>query len=147
MFGNVSKSRRKLAAVLAGVAVTVTGLSLAFAAGDADEPVNAGAGDNNALFQEYMAEGAQVFAQHCASCHGAEGSEALSTHVEIIADNSRAVSNTSRMLRRIVHGGIYMPAIGAGLDDREVAAVATFIRNSWGNEFDMVTEEEVSEIR
>lgn len=147
MFRNLSKAKRKLAVVLAGAAVTVAGVSLAFAAGDGSEPVNAAGNDNAALFEEYMTEGAQIFAQNCASCHGAEGNEALSTHVEIIADNSRAVSNTSRMLRRIVHGGIYMPAIGAALEDREVAAVATFIRNSWGNEYDMVTEEEVVEIR
>jgi mono/diheme cytochrome c family protein len=94
-----------------------------------------------------MAEGEPLFARNCASCHGAEGNEELSSHVEILAGNSRAVGNASRMLRRIVHGGTYMPAIGAGLSDREVAAVATFVRNSWGNDHGLVTEEDVTGIR
>lgn len=147
MFGNKKSSIRSVLAAFAGMAVVVTGLSLAFAAGDDTEADSVNSNVDEALFEEFMTEGAQIFAMNCASCHGAEGNESLSSHVEIIADNSRAVGNASRMLRRIVHGGTYMPSFGAILDDRQVAAVATFVRNSWGNEFEMITEEEVAEIR
>lgn len=147
MFGNKKSSIRSVLAAFAGMAVVVTGLSLALAAGDNSEADSVNVTVDEALFEELMTEGAQIFAMNCASCHGAEGNESLSSHVEIIADNSRAVSNASRMLRRIVHGGSYMPSFGATLDDRQVAAVATFVRNSWGNEYEMITEEEVAEIR
>jgi mono/diheme cytochrome c family protein len=34
-----------------------------------------------------------------------------------------------------------------GLSDRQVAAVATYIRNSWGNEFGIVTEAQIAAYR
>jgi mono/diheme cytochrome c family protein len=143
--------------VAAVLLIPTTAISLAqAAAGDAAEAPaetpavaeeSAADPEDTALFAELMTEGEALFARNCASCHGAEGNEELSSHVEILAGNSRAVGNASRMLRRIVHGGTYMPAIGAGMSDREVAAVATFVRNSWGNEHGLVIEEDVAGIR
>ncbi len=37
-----------------------------------------------------------------------------------------------------------MPGFGGQLDDQKVAAVATYIRNSWGNDFGPVTPAEVA---
>lgn len=149
MFGKDGNRKRNLTAVLASLAIVAGGLTLAFAAGEeAAEPAEPALSvEEQALFDELMTEGAQVFAANCAACHGAEGSESLATHVEILAGNSRAVGNASRVMRRIVHGGTYMPPFGAVLDDRQVAAVATFVRNSWGNDHGMITEEEVAAIR
>jgi predicted lipoprotein with Yx(FWY)xxD motif/cytochrome c5 len=92
-------------------------------------------------------EGRVVYSSFCAGCHGQQGSEALSTHVAILAGNKNAVGDARRVIRQVVHGGTYMPSFGPMLSDRDVAAVATYIRNAWGNEFGTVTEEEVSEQR
>ena len=148
MFGLKNGGKRKFGGALLAAAVAITGLSLALAAGESTEPADAsaeGAGDT-ALFDQYMADGAQVFATICAACHGAEGNESLSSHVEILAGNERAVG-TPRVTQRVLFGGTYMPAFGAALDDHQVAAVITFIRNSWGNDFEMMTEEEVARVR
>ena len=40
-----------------------------------------------------------------------------------------------------------MPAFGATLDDREVAAVITYIRNAWGNAAVPVSAEDVEKRR
>jgi mono/diheme cytochrome c family protein len=40
-----------------------------------------------------------------------------------------------------------MPAFGWLLDDREAAAVLTYIRNSWGNAAPAVAEEQVGRAR
>jgi mono/diheme cytochrome c family protein len=40
-----------------------------------------------------------------------------------------------------------MPAFAADLDNWQVAAVATFVRNSWGNEYGLVREEWVANRR
>jgi mono/diheme cytochrome c family protein len=40
-----------------------------------------------------------------------------------------------------------MTAMGAMFNDKEVAAVLTYVRNSWGNAASDVTEEEVNVIR
>ena len=38
------------------------------------------------------------------------------------------------------YGSHGMPAFRTALSVREVAAVTTFVRNSWGNEYGMTTE-------
>jgi predicted lipoprotein with Yx(FWY)xxD motif len=93
-----------------------------------------------------MEEGAAVFRRICAACHGANGDQALAEHVAILANNRR-LENERLVLRRIVHGGGYMPGFGSVLSDREVAAVATFVRNSWGNEYGPVGEEDAAATR
>jgi hypothetical protein len=40
-----------------------------------------------------------------------------------------------------------MPAFGQKLNDREIAAVATYIRNSWGNHFGPVSANTVAQVR
>lgn len=104
------------------------------------------AGGDDADVDALMAEGARVFARICADCHGANGDEARETHVAILADNSR-LENERLVLRRVIHGSGYMPAFGSALSDREVAAVATFVRNSWGNEYGLVGEEAAAAAR
>lgn len=115
----------------------------------AEEPTEEPAGEAGAddeLFAAYMTEGAKVFATICAACHGAQGNEELSTHVAILEGNSR-VENARLVIRRVIHGGTYMPPFGDTLSDREVAAVATFVRNSFGNEYGFVGEEEAAAMR
>lgn len=94
-----------------------------------------------------MQEGGGIYARFCASCHGQSGAEALASHVEILAGNRRAVSDADSVIHQIIHGGVYMPAFGDALSDTQVAAVTTFVRNSWGNSYGPVSEEEVSEQR
>lgn len=112
--------------------------------GDPAEALAATAEDD--LFATYMTEGANVYRQTCAVCHGANGDEALASHVAILASNSR-VGNERLVLRRIIHGSGYMPAFGDALSDHEVAAVATFVRNSFGNDFGLVGEEAAASTR
>ncbi len=109
------------------------------AADGAEEP----AGD---LMAAYMKEGAAVFARICAACHGANGDESLASHVAILANNSR-LQNGRMVAHRVINGGTYMPSFGDVLSDREVAAVATFVRNSFGNEYGLVGEEEAAALR
>ena len=40
-----------------------------------------------------------------------------------------------------------MPAFAWKLDDKEVAAVATYVRNSWGNAAEPVSEGDVARLR
>ncbi len=112
----------------------------AYAAGEGEEaPAD---GELAAL----MNEGSQIYQANCAVCHGAEGNEANGSHVEILAGNDRAVRIENRVIRRVVHGGTYMPPFGH-LSDSEVAAVVTFVRNSWGHEYGPTSEEEVANWR
>ena len=40
-----------------------------------------------------------------------------------------------------------MPPFGSKLDDQAVAAVVSYIRTTWGNDFGPVTPEEVARLR
>lgn len=113
--------------------------------GPADNADGATMGDDE-LFSALMQEGANVFSRICATCHGANGDESLVEHAAILADNSK-LENENRVLRRVIHGGGYMPMFGHVLSDREVAAVATYVRNSWGNDYGLIREEAATEAR
>jgi predicted lipoprotein with Yx(FWY)xxD motif len=115
--------------------VGTDGTALGAAAADGDA-----AGGEDALFEALMDEGAGVYHTICAACHGVNGNEALASHVVLLADNDR-LENQRLVLRRVIHGSGYMPGFGAALSDREVAAVATYVRNSFGNEYGIVGEE------
>jgi len=92
-----------------------------------------------------LAEGEAVYTSHCVSCHGAAGN--LDGGGATILVGNRALANGQRVSMQVMFGGQYMPAFGSVLDDRQVAASVTYIRNSWGNDFGVITEEEVREIR
>ncbi len=93
------------------------------------------------LYAAYMDEGARGFASHCAVCHGVDGQGKIGPK---LGDNER-LGDTSFFLGRILNGFTDhgMPAFRDQLSDRAIAAIATFARNSWSNEFGPVTEEEV----
>lgn len=103
--------------------------------------------DGDLAFEEKMDIGSDVFARLCAECHGPEGDDPRVSHAVALAGNDRAVRDHERMLRVIMRGGAYMPGFGDALDDEEIASVATFVRNSWGNDYDEVSVEEVRERR
>jgi mono/diheme cytochrome c family protein len=96
------------------------------------------------VFADLMAEGQRAFSSNSAVCHGAEGQGAIGPR---LAGNSN-LSRSEFIVRRIIlgfpeHG---MPPFGH-LSDEQIAAIATFARNSWGNEFGAVLPEEVSDLR
>ena len=113
-------------------------------AGEAIGADVADAGDD--AFAELMELGGRVYAQQCAVCHGAEGSQSLTSHAAIL-DGFRRLNDTNRMLRAIVQGRGYMPGLGGALTDEEVAAVATYVRNSWSNDHGPVSVGEVESVR
>lgn len=92
-------------------------------------------------FADLMARGQQVFA-NCAACHGDRGQGLVGPG---FAGNG-GLARTDFVVPMVMdgfpeHG---MPAWRNILSDWEIAAVITFIRNSWGNEFGAVTEEVVA---
>lgn len=94
-----------------------------------------------ALFEE----GAVVFGTLCVSCHDAAGGEgqapALSGHPSMGARD--------HIVRQILRGNLDkgMPAFAGQLNDRQVAAVATYIRNAWENAHGVVHEADAKTVR
>lgn len=117
--------------------------------GEIAQEVGSGDGEvteaDEELFAQLMAEGEQIFAGICSTCHGDEGQGKIGPGLDRNTElsSSRLVINTI-LMGRTEHG---MPAFSDQFSDREAAAAATFIRNAWTNEFGLVTEEEVRELR
>lgn len=78
--------------------------------------------------------------QQCSACHGAEGEGGAGP---ALAGN-RNLENADYHISRILNGGAGMPAFRDQLSDEQIAAVATFERTSWGNDFSEVTAEQVA---
>ena len=101
--------------------------------------------------------GAQIFATTCAACHQPHG-EGTDTYPPL-AGSEWVNGPESRVVRIILHGlngevqvqgQVYngaMPAWGPTLSDAEIAAVATYIRSSFGNQSLPITTATVAEAR
>lgn len=127
------------------VAVAVLTLALC---GDSTAAVaqNAAALDRVVL-KGLMSEGASVYGNRCAKCHGRKGEGQQHSHdaAPRLAGNFAKLS-AEEIAVRIIKGGAYMPPF-ASLTDREIAAVATYVRNSFGNDLGVAIEAEVAEVR
>lgn len=93
--------------------------------------------------------GRQVYKTNCIGCHGANGEGVL--HRQSVLNNSAFVTgNPDEVIATILFGreGAHpMPGWQKRLNDQEVAAVATYIRQAWSNHSDPVTIRMVAKIR
>ena len=132
---------KKLTKYLLGMA-GAAGIAAGYAA-----TANAQADPDPALFAALMEEGDDIYhSVGCSSCHGNEGEGGIGPELagnEILASATTIVGQILQPDEE--HG--QMPAFANELDNREVAAVATYIRNSWGNEFGIVTESTPAALR
>ena len=109
-----------------------------------DQPVENAAEEVGDLDAGVMKSGNAIYADQCAACHGADGSgvEGLfpmlkgSPLVQSV-DPASALHVLLRGARSaatdLAPTAPAMPAFGWMLNDDQVAAVATYVRNAWGN--------------
>lgn len=112
---------------------------------------------------ESVVRGERIYSNLCITCHGADGKSLPSPDHDglmlapSLAGTPRVNGHKSYLLRILLHGligpidgetfaaGLMLP-MGAN-DDRWIADVATYIRNSWDNEAPLVLPEDVARIR
>lgn len=98
-----------------------------------------------ALMTELMAEGAILYGRNCSGCHGAEGQgqpPGQAAAPRLVGSSFLAADMF--LVRQVLYGGgAYMPAF-SNFTDRQVAAVGTYARNSFGNAFGILTEAAVA---
>ena len=108
--------------------------------------------------QAQMADGARIYKHACIACHEADGSGAPRIYPPLpgnanlqSADPRKHAAHHSRRRADRDHAARAQPRIDAGLcqrlSDQEIADVATYIRNSWGNSASAVTAEQVERAR
>ncbi len=103
---------------------------------------SAQAGSDAALMATLMDEGHDLFERNCSGCHGHNGEGIAGPE---LAGNQFVASN-SAIINQILEGNTDhgMPPFRDHLTAREIAAIATYVRNSWGNAFGITTEETVA---
>lgn len=103
-------------------------------------------------------EGASLYANRCASCHGQDGSGTPGVFPPLKGDPVVTAKDPTRHIRIVLFGvehktinGVQyaadMPAHKDSLDDQQIAAVVNHERTSWGNSAPTVTPQEVAKIR
>lgn len=106
--------------------------------------------------QESIKKGQEVYAGYCMSCHMSEGAGVpgafppLANSDYLMEDKERSIRVVMYGLQGeiVVNGVTYDNAMTSmGLTDEEVTHVMNYIRNSWGNEGEVVTFEEVKAVR
>jgi mono/diheme cytochrome c family protein len=104
-------------------------------------------------------EGMAVFLAQCSPCHQADGN-GVSGQFPPLAGSEWVLAEGPNRIIRIVLNGLSGPIQVKGseynsvmngfrdsMDDKQIANVLTYIRNSWGNKAGMVTPAEVAAIR
>ncbi len=104
--------------------------------GEAAAPAAAGEVD-----PALMSEGEKIYLTSCASCHQPNGAGVAT--FPALAGNEK-LADKDLVIDRTLNGKVPMPGFGDQLSDEQVAAVATYIRNSWGNAFGPVSPADVA---
>ena len=91
-----------------------------------------------------LARGERIYGDRCVNCHGARG-EGGSGFPPLAGNRAVTLPSPANVVQVILHGGFSpatagnprphgMPPFLQTLDDGEVAAVASYVRNAWGNQ-------------
>lgn len=108
--------------------------------------------------ERVMALGAKLYDKHCADCHAATGAGAPPAYPPLAGNRALTMRSAVNPIRMVLNGGFApgtagnprpygMPPFRPLLNDDEVAAVVSYIRNSWGNSAGLVSPIEVDRYR
>jgi mono/diheme cytochrome c family protein len=102
--------------------------------------------------------GGRIYMDSCAACHRLSGGGESLTFPTLAGNSTVLNSDPSSLVAVILNGaripatdatptGLAMPGFGWRYDDIDIAALATFIRTSWGNDATPVSARQVSQLR
>ncbi len=121
-------------------------------------PASGGTPQSASAHDPVMQQGEAIYIDQCAACHTMSGAGIVglfprlsgaplvqqaqaASLIRVVLDGSRSVATGAAPT------GPGMPSFAWKLSDAEVAAVVTYIRNSWGNAASTVSAGDVSKLR
>jgi mono/diheme cytochrome c family protein len=107
---------------------------------------------------QHDAQGAKLYAQHCADCHGSDGKGIAGVYPPLNGNTSVTEPSGINAIRSVLLGGFApatksnampysMPPFAQQLGDDDVATLVTYIRQSWTNHASAVRLEQVGTYR
>ncbi|WBO59748.1 cytochrome c [Acidocella sp. MX-AZ03] len=105
-----------------------------------------------------MLAGAKIYNDECAACHTGSGMGKAGIFPALVKSPVVQADKPATLIGIVLHGGHgvgiptaptapAMPSFGWLLSDQQIADVATYVRNSWGNAAPAVSADEVSKAR
>ncbi|WP_237180104.1 cytochrome c [Rhodoplanes sp. Z2-YC6860] len=105
-----------------------------------------------------MVAGDAIYRDQCSACHGLDGKGVPKLFPSLVDSGVSGPSDPTTAVRIILRGARSigtkreptapgMPSYGTQLDDAQVAAVATYIRNAWGRSGPAVPPSTVKDVR
>ena len=91
---------------------------------------------------ELMTKGKAVYATNCASCHMPEG-QGVAGLFPALQGSAVVNGEAEAMIQLVLNGKNLMPVFKDQLDDVDLAAVMSHVRNSWGNSAGLAQPEAV----
>jgi mono/diheme cytochrome c family protein len=103
-------------------------------------------------------QGGKLYAKHCADCHGANGQGVAGIYPPLDGNSSVTEPTGINATRSVLLGGFApatagnpdpysMPPFAQQLNDDDIAALATYVRQSWSNRAGAVQAADVSRLR
>jgi mono/diheme cytochrome c family protein len=108
--------------------------------------------------EELTRRGAKLYAKHCIDCHQRRGEGVPRIYPPLVNNQAILMRYPINAIRIVVNGGFPpstagnprpygMPPFAQDLSDEEIAAVVSFVRQSWGNHAPAVSPTEVANAR
>jgi mono/diheme cytochrome c family protein len=105
-----------------------------------------------------MVAGASIYRDLCSACHAPDGTGVAYLIPDLALSSSVSSREPTSLLRVVIHGAQTvatpreptapaMPAFGWQLTDAQIAAVTTYVRNSWGHAARALTASDVHKQR
>ena len=120
----------------------------------------AGEGVAHELTEEQKKTAQDLYKTHCDECHGSSGRGGFMKAPPVAGSAIAQAPSPASLINIIIYGGQVgkggptpfgawedMKALGKKMSDEEIAAVATFVRNNWGNKGTPVTAADVAKQR
>ncbi|MEO8629113.1 MAG: cytochrome c [Betaproteobacteria bacterium] len=124
--------------------------------GEATEPAQIRVDEKQT--EALVRQGARIYEKFCAECHQRNGTGVPRIYPPLVNNEAIVMPYPINAIRIVVNGGFPpstqgnprpygMPPFGQDLTDQEIAAVVSFIRQSWGNHAPAVSPAEVASAR
>lgn len=89
-----------------------------------------------------IAAGQKEYMKNCRTCHGSKGTAGVP-----LANNPKVVGNPGYLIWAVLTGPGYMPEFAPVLSNEQIALIATYVGNSWGDASGLVSPDDVQASR
>jgi mono/diheme cytochrome c family protein len=96
--------------------------------------------------QQLIEQGHQIYLKYGSRCHQPNG-EGVKGAIPHLADSNFVTGDPQQVIHMVLYGEGAMPAWGKVLDNQQIAALVSYIRNAWGNHADTVTAQQVQQVK